>query len=350
VLYALLGVLLGHGAAPFLALLERARQAFRRLHWSQPATLALGGLIVGLISVRVPQVWGNGYSTVNAMLNNEFPVQLLGLALVAKLISTAASVGSGANGGILTPTLFMGAAFGALFGDAVHLMDPHAQSQLAAYAVVGMGAFLAATTHAPLTSILLIFEMTLNYDVVLPLMLACVTAHYVARIYRHGESIYTRSLKARGPGSEDEWRLRQISALIRPPDVVLQRDELISAAIERLPAGSLSGVYVCDSQGQLVGEVDAADLKRLARASPPRVGAIGSLMRNAPPVLTPEILLGDALDVFIASHCKRLPVVSGHWSPVLIGEVLRHDLLLALQERISERPERAAEMRELFRG
>ncbi len=175
VLYALLGVLLGHGAAPFLALLERSRRAFSRLHWSAPTTLALGGLVVGLISVWMPEVWGNGYSVVNAMLNDELPVQLLAMLLVAKLISTAASVGSGANGGILTPTLFMGAAFGALFGDAVHIMDPHSQSQLAAYAVVGMGGFLAATTHAPLTSILLIFEMTLDYDVVLPLMLACVT-------------------------------------------------------------------------------------------------------------------------------------------------------------------------------
>jgi len=350
VLYGLLGVLLGHGAAPFLALLDRARRAFRRLHWNPTATLALGGLIVGLISVRVPQVWGNGYSTVNAMLNNEFPVQLLALALIAKLIGTAATVGSGANGGILTPTLFMGAAFGALFGDAVHLLDPHSQSQLAAYAVVGMGAFLAATTHAPLTSILLIFEMTLNYDVVLPLMLACVTAHYVARIYRHGESVYTRSLRASGPGNEDEWRLRQISALIRPPDLVLLRDEPIHSVLERMPARLVGSAYVRDSQGQLVGQVDAADLKGLVRATPPRIGTIASIMHSAPPVLTPEMLLGDALDVFIANHCKRLPVVSGHWSPVLIGEVLRHDLLLALQERISERPERAAEMRELFRG
>jgi CIC family chloride channel protein len=351
VLYALLGVLLGHGAAPFLELLERARRAFRRLHWNPPATLALGGLIVGLLSLYVPQVWGNGYSTVNAMLNNQFPVQLLGLALVAKLISTSASVGSGANGGILTPTLFMGAAFGGLFGDAVHLLDPHSQSQLAAYAVVGMGAFLAGTTHAPLTSILLIFEMTLNYDVVLPLMLACVTAHYVARIYRHGESVYTRSLKSRGPGNEDEWRLRQITALIRPPDLLVQRDELISALIDRLPPRLAGSIYVMDSQNQLVGEIDINDLNRLAKADPAaRIGTVAHIMHSAPPVLTPQMLLGDALDVFIANHCKRLPVVSGHWSPVLIGEVLRHDLLLALQERISERPERGREMKELFRG
>jgi len=75
-----------------------------------------------------------------------------------------------------------------------------------------MGGFLAATTHAPLTSILLIFEMTLDYEVVLPLMLACVTGHYVARIYRRGESVYTRSLQSRGRGEEEDWRLRQIAA------------------------------------------------------------------------------------------------------------------------------------------
>jgi len=271
--------------------------------------------------------------------------------LVAKLVSTAASVGSGANGGILTPTLFMGAAFGALFGDAVHHKDPHTQTQLAAYAVVGMGSFLAATTHAPLTSILLIFEMTLNYDVVLPLMLACVTGHYVARIYRHGESVYTRSLQSRGPGSEDEWRLRQITALIRPPELVVQRDESLGAVVERLTPRVPGHAYVSDTQHQLVGEVDGADLRRLLRLPPEqRSGTVATLMHSAPPVLTPEMLLGDALDVFIANHCKRLPVVSGHWSPVLIGEVQRHDVLLALQDRISERPDRATDIKELFRG
>jgi CIC family chloride channel protein len=200
-LYALLGVLLGHLAPTYLALLERARANFRRLHWSPPWTLALGGLIVGVISVEVPSVWGNGFSVVNDMLNDKIPLDLLAVVLVAKLVSTAATVGSGAAGGILTPTLFMGAAIGAVFGDGMHLLDPHSSSQLAGYAVVGMGGFLAATTHAPLTSILLIFEMTLDYEVVLPLMLACVTGHYVASIYRGGESVYTHSLSSKGPAT-----------------------------------------------------------------------------------------------------------------------------------------------------
>jgi CIC family chloride channel protein len=342
-LYALLGVLLGHVAPTFLALLDRARAGFRSLHWNPPWTLALGGLIVGVISVEVPWVWGNGFSVVNDMLNDKLPLDLLAVVLVAKLISTAATVGSGAAGGILTPTLFMGAAMGALFGDTVHLIDPTSQSQLAAYAVVGMGGFLAATTHAPLTSILLIFEMTLDYEVVLPLMLACVTGHYVARIYRRGESVYTRSLTAKGPGDEEEWHLRQITTLIRPPASTLQRDQPLGMALEEALARGGARAYVVDGEKQLVGQLDPAALARESRSQPiaPAV-TVGALMEPPPPTLTPEMLLGDALDVFIAHRCKRLPVVSGHWSPVLLGEVSRHDVLLALQDRMTERSERGA--------
>jgi CIC family chloride channel protein len=338
-LYALLGVVLGHFAPTYLGLLERARGAFRALHWPAPATLALGGLIVGVISVAVPEVWGNGYSVVNTMLNQQLGLKVLALMLAAKLVSTAASVGSGAVGGILTPTLFMGAALGAVFAALLHRVDPHSLSQLSAYAVVGMGALLAATTHAPLTSILLIFEMTLDYDVVLPLMLASVTAHYVARIYLHGESVYTRSLRASMTEQGADWRLRQITALVRPPVLVLQRDEPLHAALARAPARGAQRAYVVDAEQQLVGELDLASLRRPKRGdqSDPQL-SVAQYMTAAPAVLTPEMLLGDALDVFIAHHCKRLPVVAGHWSPVLLGEVLRHDLLLALQDRMTERP------------
>jgi len=339
--YALLGVLLGHLAPTYLAMLERARANFHRLHWSPPWTLALGGLIVGVISVEVPSVWGNGFSVVNDMLNDKIPIAALAVILVAKLVSTSATVGSGAAGGILTPTLFMGAAIGAVFGDGMHLLDPHSSSQLAGYAVVGMGGFLAATTHAPLTSILLIFEMTLDYEVVLPLMLACVTGHYVASIYRGGESVYTHSLSSKGPGNEDEWRLRQITALIRPPGALLQRDQPLGAALEQARARGAGRAYVVDSEKQLVGQLDSAALLRQSGTQllPPAL-TVGQAMEPPPPTLTPEMLLGDALDVFIAHRCKRLPVVSGHWSPVLLGEVSRHDVLLALQDRMTERPER----------
>ncbi len=341
-LYALLGVLLGHLSPTFLTLLGRARLAFRGLRWPAPFTLALGGMIVGIISVRVPSVWGNGYSVVSEMLNDQLALEALAVVLAAKLISTAATVGSGAVGGILTPTLFMGAALGALYGDGLHWIDPHIESQPAAYALVGMGGFLAATTHAPLTSILLIFEMTLDYEVVLPLMLACVTAHYVARIYRRGESVYSHSRNARDRGDDAQWRLRQISALIRPPSWLLQRDEALSAVLERGPARGGPCAYVLDEDKQLVGQLDLAALPRSSRQTQPASAlTVGEVMQAPPAMLTPEMLLGDALDVFIEHHCKRLPVVSGHWSPVLLGEVSRHDVLLALQDRMTEKSERA---------
>jgi CIC family chloride channel protein len=344
VLYALLGVLLGHVAPTYLTLLDRARRSFRRLRWPPYVALTVGGLIVGVISVVVPQVWGNGYSVVNDILGGHYGAELLALVLVAKLVSTAATVGSGANGGILTPTLFVGAAVGALFGSAVHAIDAGSSSQAAAYALVGMGGFLAATTHAPLTSILLIFEMTLSYEVVLPLMLACVTGHYVARIYRRGESLYTRSLRARGPGAEAEWRLRTIDALSRPPDMVLWRDAPLADAIERLPALGVASAYVVDAQNRLAGYLDAAALAQEAETLvPASTLTVGDRTLAAPPTLFPQMLLGDALDIFLASGFRRLPVVSGPWNPVLLGEVSRHDLMLALADRMSERGARKSQ-------
>ncbi|MFI4914152.1 MAG: ClcB-like voltage-gated chloride channel protein [Steroidobacterales bacterium] len=337
-LYGVLGVALGHAAPPYLALLDRARVWFRGLRLPAYVCMALGGAIVGSISVALPQVWGNGYSVVNEILHGQIALGLLGLILIAKLVSTCASVGSGAVGGILTPTLFMGAAFGELFGGATHLVWTHSSSDIAAYAVVGMGSFLAATTHAPLTSILLMFEMTLDYDLVLPLMLACVTGHYVARIYRHGESVYTRSLHAAGPGREEEWRLKTVAALMRPPVQVLQRDQTVGAALAAIPHNPRGPAYVIDLQNQLVGALDVANLRHRLRAGELADSTpIAAVMQIAPPALSAQAHLGDALEVFLAHRCKRLPVVSGQWSPVVLGEVSRHDLLLALQDRMAER-------------
>ena len=193
--YAGLGFLLGHLAPPFIALLESSERFFAQLHLSVTLKLGLGGLTVGLISIFFPQVWGNGYSVVNSLLHQGIGWQLLILILVFKVIATAATIGSGSVGGVFTPTLFIGATFGSLYGTALGALFPSVTSAASAYGIVGMGAFLAATTHAPLMAILMIFEMTLDYDITLPLMLACVIAYTTARVYRGGESIYAASLR-----------------------------------------------------------------------------------------------------------------------------------------------------------
>ncbi|WP_033365962.1 ClcB-like voltage-gated chloride channel protein [Bordetella sp. FB-8] len=189
--YLGLGVLAGLLAPWYLKMLNGSKRLFSR--WIGPLwlRLAAGGLVVGVISVGWPQVWGNGYSVVNSLLHQPWAWQTVAVVLLMKLLATSASSGSGAVGGIFTPTLFMGAALGHLYGSTLHGILP--QVSVSNYAAVGMGALLSAATHAPLMSILMIFEMTLSYQAMLPLMVACVMGYVVAEALG-GKSMYAHSL------------------------------------------------------------------------------------------------------------------------------------------------------------
>ncbi len=350
--YAVLGVLLGHMAPPFLALLKWSKERFSRLKQPAYAVLPLGGLIVGAISVFVPQVWGNGYSTIGEILRGDLAGQLLALVLIAKVLSTAATVGSGAVGGVFTPTLFVGAAIGAVAGGALHSLLPTVISSGSAYALVGMGGFLAATTHAPLMSILMIFEMTLDYQVVLPLMLACVTAHYTAKVYRGGESIYHEALRpaalrtpasassvaASAPASagEEEWRLHTIGALIKPCPIIVRRGTLLEQVLKDLPKRPVEAVYVVNEDHELVASANPHELfEAIQTGQVPPSADIESAATAVAVSLRDDMALGAALDVFLRTDARALPVTSGQWRPTLIGQVLRRDLLLAVQDRMS---------------
>jgi len=192
--YIGLGVFCGFVAPVFRRMLDLSRGGFKRLGRTRIVTMALGGLGVGLISVWIPDVWGNGYSVVNSILRTDWTWGALLAILVFKIVATSLSYGSGAVGGVFTPTLFVGAALGALYG---HVFSHSASPQDAvflSYVLVGMGAFLSSITYAPLMSILMIYELTQSYEIVLPLMLACVISHFIAQkirqdsIYAHKES------------------------------------------------------------------------------------------------------------------------------------------------------------------
>jgi CIC family chloride channel protein len=192
-LFLLLGLLLGTLAPLFMTVLDGARRLAARTPLPLPLKLALGGLVVGGISAWLPEVWGNGYSVVNSVLQNPWPAALVATVLVAKVLATAATSGSGAVGGVFTPTIFVGALLGLLGGSAAQALWPTA-SLPAIYAVIGMGAFLAATTHAPLMSFLIVFEMTLETQLVPALMVACLAAYHVSRAIRP-QSIYHETLR-----------------------------------------------------------------------------------------------------------------------------------------------------------
>ena len=334
--YGLLGVALGHLAPPFLTLIETTKRRVAGIAAPQYVKLGLGGLVVGLISFVYPQVWGNGYSVVSTILVGQLGGWLLLEIFAAKILSTAATVGSGAVGGIFTPTLFIGAAVGALASALVHWAWPGAHSSPGAYALVGMGGFLAATTHAPLTSILMIFEMRLDYDVVLPLMLACVTAHYTAKAYRGGRSVYHDSLRPLREGAEPDWRLRTIEALVRPAAAVVTESMTIRAMLDGLPKRPVQTVYIVDDRQQLVASLDPRAV--MARVNSGAIDADAPVTGPASQishVLTPDMSLAAALDGFLRERVKSLPVTAGQWHTKLLGEVSRHDLLLALQDQIA---------------
>ncbi|MEZ5365032.1 MAG: chloride channel protein [Bryobacterales bacterium] len=192
-----MGLLCGLAAALYVRTLYRAEDFFGE--WRIPAWLkpAIGGLFVGLVLRFFPQIYGTGLHAVEGALWARFPWEILLALLFAELVANVATLGSGGSGGIFAPSLFMGAMLGGAFGTLAHGLFPNWAAGPGAYAMVGMAAFFAAAAKAPTTSILILFEMTNDYRIMLPLMAAVVAATYVSHA-QLPHSIYTLKLFQRG--------------------------------------------------------------------------------------------------------------------------------------------------------
>ncbi|MBS0494676.1 MAG: chloride channel protein [Proteobacteria bacterium] len=191
----LAGLAFGAVGWALLVLLERARSLFGRIA-SPVWRLGLGGLLTGLLSALVPQVWGNGYSVISSVLQGELLWQLLALVLVAKVLATALSSGSGAIGGVFTPSLLVGAASGSVLAQLALLVLPMAWvGDAKVMAVLGMAAVLAAVTHAPLMAVVMVMEMTQAFELTLPTMLACGVAYAVSSQFG-GRPLYGNPIEA----------------------------------------------------------------------------------------------------------------------------------------------------------
>ncbi|WP_206998295.1 ClcB-like voltage-gated chloride channel protein [Trinickia mobilis] len=327
-LFVALGLLCGAAAPQFLHLLDATKKQFKRLPLPLPLRLGLGGLVVGVISVWVPEVWGNGYSVVNHILHSPWTWTAIVTVLVFKLIATAATVGSGAVGGVFTPTLFVGATFGSLFGIAAHAIWPHGTSAAYAYAMVGMGAFLAGATQAPLMAILMIFEMTLSYQVVLPLMLSCIVAYFVSRAIGK-TSMYEITLR-RLEDEQERLRLRSLllRELVKPAETVVP----LSASVDHMTRIFLEYpvkyLYVTNDAGCFLGVVALKDITSdlLDKRDTAECTAADYLQQQFD-VLTPDMPIGVALQHFMAFQGERLPVIESTAEPKLVGAVYKTALL-----------------------
>ncbi|KVU56512.1 voltage-gated chloride channel protein ClcB [Burkholderia ubonensis] len=336
--FVVLGLLCGVLAPQFLHLLDASKHQFKRLPVPLPVRLALGGLIVGVISVWIPDVWGNGYSVVNQILHSPWTWQALVAVLVFKVLATAATAGSGAIGGVFTPTLFVGAVLGSLFGLGMQALWPGHTSAYFAYAMVGMGAFLAGATQAPLMAILMIFEMTLSYQVVLPLMVSCVVAYFVARA-TGTTSMYEITLRHH-QDAQERLRIRttQMRELIQPAQTVVPLTASVADMTRVFLEYPVKYLYVTDDAGRFRGAVALKDITCDLLDKRDTTDKTAAHYAHTPfPLLTPDMPLGTALELFMGFQGERLPVIESVAEPTLAGVVYKTSLLDAYRRMTGER-------------
>ena len=329
--FVVLGVLAGSVAPWFLRSLRHAESLFARTALPLPVRLMLGGLVVGALAVWVPEVCGNGYSVVLAILNGGLAWKVLLLVLVCKWIATAASFGSGAPGGVFTPTLFMGAALGFLFGHGVHAIWPAGAADPRAFALVGMGALLAAASHAPVMAIILLFEMTLSYDIIMPLMLCSVVAYYTARGIED-QSLYSEALSKKEAAAPERVYLPGVVAdLVRGQASAVPLTARFEEIANQFLQTRQQEIYVVND-GRYAGVISLHDIKPyLSDAAVAEHVIAEDVRRDDVQTVAPSASLADALRVFAQFDGQTLPVVDPA-SRHLAGILVKNDLLLALLE------------------
>ncbi len=332
--YLLLGLLAGFAAPWFLRLLRGSERAFAKLRLPVWARLALGGAMVGALAIIRPEVCGNGYSVINLVLHDEMVWKTLLLVFGLKILATAATFGSGAVGGVFTPTLFVGACLGELYGQVIQRFWPGLATELPTFAVVGMGAFLAATTHAPLMAIIILFELTLDYDMIPALMLACVAAHYTCSAFEK-KSVYSESLQRKGAGSfSQQLSSMTVADVMKENPLAVGESAPFAVIAENFIRNRFNYLYVVDEAHHFRGVISLHDIKSyLNDPDLAQLVIARDILQDRFPTLSPKQSLAGALEQFSRHDGERLPVTEGHNGQTLLGTVSKTDLLLALAEK-----------------
>jgi CIC family chloride channel protein len=333
--YLALGLIAGLTAPWFLRALRGSEKLFTRHQLPLYLRLGLGGLVVGVLAVYYPQVCGNGYSVVTGILQEQWLWSALAVLLVFKIVATCASFGSGAVGGVFTPTLFVGASLGYLFGHACHWLGLGYLPAPGAFALTGMGMMLAATTHAPLMAIIMIFEITLDYQLILPLMLGCVLAHFTASGVE-SRSIYSASMARKGAGiSARQLAFLRVGGLMKRDPVKIYQQTPFGEIAKLFLLNTYRYLYVVDDRDTLMGTVGLQDVKEyLGTTSLTHLVIANDLLKPGPPVILASASLEEALEKFREYSGERLPVVDNTSASRLVGSLAKTDLLLALAERL----------------
>lgn len=356
--YPILGILAALIAVAFIKLLYLLEDIFERWtvvpEWFQPA---VGGAIIGLLALiypqitpvqwdGLPQIFNVGYDVIGKILQNQIVLEVVVALLVLKLLATTITLGSGGSGGVFAPSLFLGSMLGAAFGVVMHALMPFTPAPAGAYALVGMGAVFAAAAQAPMTSVIILFELTGDYRIILPLMLTVVVATLLARKIMHEQSIYTIKLSRRGVNLRfgrdiDVLQGVQVSEVMRTEIDTLDHNMTLKGFSESLGRKRHQGFPILNDDGNLWGIVTVSDLENAIRVHVPQktvVSEIGTPFEDV--VLAyPDESIGDVLIKMGPRGLGRIPVVSREDPRQLIGLIGRQDAIRAYNIAMARRSE-----------
>lgn len=335
--YLALGVLCGLFSVAVIKFIGWTGELFGRLDFLGHARPVLGFAMLGTIGIALPQVYGNGYEAVNLTLHEALPLGLLLILPLAKLVATAITRASGGSGGVFTPTLMLGALVGGAFGYGVHAAFPAHTAEYGAYALVGMGAVLAGTTHAPITAIMMIFEQTNSYPIILPLMFTCTVSNLVARRIKR-DSLHLDALRRRGvvlplgPEGSVMKALRVRDVMHDDVDAVNQR-EPFSTIVEHFLQTPRNYLYVTDDEGRFLGAVPLHAIKDVLATRQAMEAVLAADLIEPFDCVTPDDHLSDVMGKFWRQGSQRLPVVEKA-SEQLVGWISQRDLIGIYQQEI----------------
>jgi CIC family chloride channel protein len=340
-LYLLLGLAAGPISALFVRLLYASQDFFSKLGVAKWVKPIIAGAAVGLAGLVIPQVMGVGYETIGQILNRaDFPLWLLIAMVVAKVILTPISLGGGFYGGVFAPSLFIGASLGGAIGELGLLIFPGMGIESAAFAMVGMAAVLAGVVHAPLTAAILLFEMTGDYRIILPLLFAVAVSMLVSQRIQP-DSVYAMGLARHGIRL-DRGRDIEVLASLTVREVMETNPNVLLESITLREATAIfaakrqHGLPVVSKEGSLVGVLTLQDIDKANESGMTRA-TVGEICTRKLVTATPDESLSEALHRMSSRDLGRLPVVESNNPNKLVGILRRADVIHAYSVALTQR-------------
>lgn len=338
--YAGLGIIAGLVSVSFIRMFLNTRKYFETSKiplWLKPA---LGGLVVGIIGIFLPQVFGVGYETINDAIWNNLELKILVLLLIAKMIATAFTLGSGGSGGVFGPSLYFGALLGASWGILANMLFPEWTASPGAYALVGMGAMLSGITHMPITAILMIFEFTNNYLIIPPLMIASIISVLLSNQIAK-KSIESAVLESKGINIHDKrevnlLRTILVNSVMETDPAIIKRNAPFSEVITGLLSGKSHFAIVVDDWNSYVGTIELNDVRELLldQESASSTLIASDIANTKIPFVLPDDNLDLIMHIFGRVEKDQIAVCNNALEKKVIGVVTKSSVINAYNVRI----------------